>query len=98
MSAKTLTKEELVSTVAERTGLTQAKTHETIQVLLDTMQCAFKDGRKVEFRNFGVFRVARRAERTGRNPANVSAGTFTIPAKNVVKFRIGADLDKAINS
>lgn len=97
MSARTLTKDEMVSTIAERTGLTQTKAEEAIQALLGTLSQAFQDGRKVEFRGFGIFRVARRAERKGRNPANAAAGPITIPARNVVKFRIGSDLDKAIN-
>lgn len=93
-----MTKNDLINKVAERTGLTQTKANEAVQAILDEVQGALVAGQKVEFRNFGVFRVALRAERTGRNPADAAAGTFTIPAKNVVKFRTGAELDKALNS
>lgn len=92
-----LTKHELVDKLATKNGLTLQVAKEAVQFILDETQKALIEGRKVEFRDFGVFKPARRAERKGRNPANIAAGPFIIPARNVVKFKVGAKLDSALN-
>lgn len=97
MNESALTKNELALKLAEHVDVTQTKAQDAIQFILEAISGALVNGRKVEFRNFGVFSVARRAERCGRNPANLAAGVFTIPARNVVKFRTGVELSKALN-
>ncbi|MEJ6682054.1 MAG: HU family DNA-binding protein, partial [Flavobacteriales bacterium] len=44
---------------------------------------------------FGSFSVSRRNERKGRNPQ--TGKEITIKAKNVVKFKAGADLSGKVN-
>ena len=92
-----MSKDELATKVADKTGLTQAKAKEAIQAALEEMREALVGGRKVELRGFGVFRPVRRMERTGRNPAHPEAGPVVIPARNVVKFKVGSDMDKVLN-
>lgn len=93
----TLTKDLIVAAVATKFDMPHTNARSVVQSVLDTIQEALVAQRKVELRNFGVFRVVRRAERKGRNPANPEAGSITIPAKNVVKFKVGVDLDRVIN-
>jgi integration host factor subunit beta len=58
---------------------------------------ALSEGKKVEFRGFGVLQVVQRKQKIGRNPKDPSGGTYTIPPRAVVKFRAGKELDETIN-
>jgi nucleoid DNA-binding protein len=44
---------------------------------------------------FGAFSISKRSARTGRNPQ--TGKEIQIAAKNVVKFKAGAELSKAVN-
>jgi nucleoid DNA-binding protein len=44
---------------------------------------------------FGSFSISKRSARTGRNPQ--TGKEIQIAAKNVVKFKAGAELSKAVN-
>jgi DNA-binding protein HU-beta len=94
--SKTLTKDALVLAVAEKTGSTLSTAHTVVQATLDTIQQALVDRRKVEFRNFGVFRSVNRKARIGRNPKDTSR-VYEIPAHTVVKFKMGSQLETALN-
>ena len=50
---------------------------------------------RVSLVGFGSWSVSRRAARDGRNPQ--TGKTIKIKAKNVVKFKAGSDLSKAVN-
>jgi len=94
----TLTKIELAAGVAAKTGLTQSKAVEVVDATMEEIQNALVTGKTVVLRNFGALRVKQRAERTCRNPFNQSATPIVVPPKKVVKFKIGHELDKALNT
>ncbi|MCA1684414.1 MAG: HU family DNA-binding protein, partial [Planctomycetia bacterium] len=48
----------------------------------------------IELRNFGVFGVRRRAPRKARNPR--TGEKLTAPAKNVVTFKPGREMDDRV--
>ena len=54
-----------------------------------------KKGGRVSLVGFGSWSVSRRAARDGRNPQ--TGATIKIAAKNVVKFKAGAELSGSIN-
>lgn len=56
---------------------------------------ALKKGDRVALVGFGSFSISRRAARTGRNPQ--TGKEIKIAAKNVVRFKAGADLSKKVN-
>lgn len=93
----TLTKDELASNLAAKTGVTAQLAHQMVQLTLEEIQGALSQGRKVEFRGFGIFKVSTRKARMGRNPRNPEAGPVEIPAKTVAKFRPGAVLAEAVS-
>jgi len=94
--AKTLTKDELVNQVAAKVSLTLAQTHAVIQSTLEVIQQALTERRKVELRNFGIFRPVLRKARKGRNPKDTSR-VYDIPEHSVVKFKMGSQLEAALN-
>jgi nucleoid DNA-binding protein len=85
---KRTTKRELVVRIATETGLIQQDVYDVIQKTLDYITESLANGEDVEFRNFGVFEVAERKQRIGRNP-NKPEQTVTIPTRKVVKFKPG---------
>jgi DNA-binding protein HU-beta len=52
-------------------------------------------GNEDENEGFGTFSISKRSARTGRNPQ--TGKEIQIAAKNVVKFKAGAELSKAVN-
>ena len=83
----TLTKKDLVLTVAKETGITQVDVKRVIQQTLDHLIAGLKEGKTVELRNFGVFKVRQRAPRRGRNPK--TGEEVPVPPKRVVVFKPG---------
>ena len=82
-----LTKKDLVLAIAKDTGVTQVEVKQVVQRLLDQLILNLKDGKTVELRNFGVFKVRKRAPRRGRNPK--TGQEVPVPPKRVVVFKPG---------
>ena len=86
-----MNKTELVSAVAKQSNLTEAHAKAAVNATLDAIAGAIKSEGKVALLGFGTFSVSERAERKGINPATKQE--ITIPAKKVVKFKAGAQLE-----
>ena len=93
--SKTCSKKELAKIVAKRTGLTIEKTIEVVQELLNEISEQLISHNRVEFRDFGVFTVKEQKERTARNIGK-DGSKMIVPKRNVVKFKVGKLLKKAI--
>ena len=74
--------------IAKETGLIQQDVFAVLQKTLDYIVESLAKGESVEFRNFGVFEVRIHKSRIGRNP-NKPTNVVTIPARKVVKFKMG---------
>ncbi len=83
----TVTKKELVSRIADRTGQTKVVTKDIIQMFLDEIINELGKGNRLEFREFGVFEIKERAARKAQNPRTLEK--VDVPAKRVVKFKVG---------
>ena len=70
--------------------MTKVDAKKALDAAIDAITAAVKAGDKVALIGFGTFSVAKRPARKGINPATKKA--INIPAKNVVKFKAGADL------
>lgn len=91
-----VTKKEIVKRISDSTDeLTQLKAKEIVQKTLDTIiQALTEEPHRIELRNFGVFEVRRRKPRVARNPrTNVKVN---VPAKNVVTFKPGKEMEELI--
>ncbi|MEM8526879.1 MAG: HU family DNA-binding protein [Bacteroidota bacterium] len=91
-----MNKGDLVSKIAEKTGLSKSQSSEALNATLDAVSEALKDGDKVTLIGFGTFSLSLRKERPGRNPQ--TGATITIPAKVSAKFKPGKELSEAVDT
>ena len=89
-----MNKAQLIDAIAEKAGLTKADAKKALEAFVATVGETLKSGDKVALVGFGSFTVSERCERSGRNPQ--TGTTITIPAKKVVKFKVGAELASQI--
>ena len=91
---RTVTKKELVSRIADRTGQTKVVTKDIIQMFLDEIISELGRGNRLEFREFGVFEIKERAARKAQNPRTLEK--VDVPAKRVVKFKVGRRMKERV--
>ncbi len=89
-----MNKGEFVEAVAKKTGFSKSQVRATLDASMDVIKSTLKSGNPVAFAGFGTFVVARRKERTGRNPR--TGAVIKIPAAKVPKFRAGKGLKDAV--
>ena len=85
-----MSKKEFVEAYAKATGETKKRAEELVNEFLGTVEEALVNGESVQFVGWGTFEIRKRAARTGINLQ--SKEKITIPAKNVVKFKVGKKL------
>ncbi len=90
-----MNKQELISAIAEKTGLTKADVEKMVSAFVDTTKESLAKGESLQLIGFGTFSVSERAARTGRNPQ--TGKELQIAAKKVAKFKAGKALDEAVN-
>ena len=90
--AKSLTKSQVVATIAETVGLSKKQTGEIIQSIVEL---AYKNAKNsFTLPGLGKLVLVNRKARIGRNPA--TGEQIQIPAKRVVKFRVAKAAKDAI--
>ena len=89
-----MNKAQLIDAIASEADLTKADAKRALDAFVNTTTGALKKGDRVAIVGFGSFAVSKRNARTGRNPQ--TGKPITIAAKNVVKFKAGADLAGAV--
>lgn len=90
-----MNKAELIEAMANGAGISKADAKKALDAFIDTTTGALKKGNRVALVGFGSFSVSKRSARTGRNPQ--TGKEIQIAAKNVVKFKAGADLSGSVN-
>lgn len=80
-----MTKAEIVSNIAEKSGLEKADVLRVVEDLMTEVKGALEGGTNVYLRGFGSFIVKKRAEKTGRNITKNT--TIKIPAHNIPAFK-----------
>ncbi|WP_224483230.1 HU family DNA-binding protein [Robertkochia aurantiaca] len=90
-----MNKTELIDAMAADAGITKAAAKKALESFLGNVEDTLKKGGRVSLVGFGSWSVSKRSAREGRNPQ--TGKTIQIPAKNVVKFKAGAELSDAVN-
>ena len=80
-----MTKAEIVSEIAAKTGLEKQVVLTVVESMMDTIKTSMINGNEVFLRGFGSFIIKRRAEKTARNISKNT--TIIIPAHNFPAFK-----------
>lgn len=89
-----MSKQDLINALMEKAVCTKKEAVNILSVVLDEITGALKKGQDVVLTGFGTFKVVKRKARTGRNPQ--TGESLQIPARKVVRFKVGADLKKTV--
>lgn len=92
----TITKKELIDRIAQRTNAKRVLIKRAVQEFLDEIIAELRKGNRLEFRDFGVFEVKRRAARIAQNPKTLER--VHVPAKATVKFKVGRLMKEGLGS
>lgn len=90
-----MNKAELVSAIAEKSGMTKKDSEKALQAFVDVVTEELGNSGKVQLVGFGTFDVAERKAREGRNPQ--TGKPMTIPASKAPRFKVGKALKDAVN-
>lgn len=97
-----MNKKELAATLAKKSGLSQAKAMEVLNVIFDgdptkgLIAGELNSGNKVTIPGFGTFATKERAARTGTNPS--TGRKIEIPARSYTFFKPGKVLREHISN
>lgn len=90
-----MNKSQLISSVAQDTGLTKKDTERALNSIVQNIEQALAAGQRVSLVGFGTFEVRPRKARMGRNPRTGEA--IEIPAAKVPAFKPGKALREIVN-
>lgn len=90
-----MNKNDLISAVAETSGLSKNDASNAVEGVFESITKALAGGDEVRLVGFGTFSVAKRKASTGRNPR--TGEPMNIPASTQPKFKAGKGLKDAVN-
>ena len=90
-----MNKADLISAIANETGLSKKDTEATVNSFVNVVSGALENKDSVQLIGFGTFETRERAARTGRNPQ--TGETVKIAARVVPGFKAGSKLKDALN-
>jgi DNA-binding protein HU-beta len=91
---KPLSKSQLLSTLAEKTGQSKKDIDAVLEALTEVAYKEAKSVGKFTLPGFGILKLVQRAARVGRSP--ITGEQIKIPAKTVVKFSVAKAAKEAI--
>lgn len=91
-----MNKGELVSAIAEQTGLSKKDSEAALNSFINIVSEELENNEKVQLVGFGTFEVRERAARTGRNPQTKEE--IQIPASKAPVFKAGKSLKDLVNN
>lgn len=89
-----MNKQELVASVAEKSGLTKKDSEKAVNAVFASVEESLAKGDKVQLVGFGTFEVRKRAARKGRNPQ--TGAEIKIAAAKVPAFKAGKALKDSV--
>jgi len=90
-----MTKADLVSFIAEKTGLTKADSARAVDAFQEGVINGLKKEGKVTLTGFATFEKVHKKATTARNPR--TGKEVPVAAKNVAKIKAGSKLKEALN-
>ena len=91
----TLTKDQLISSIGNRLGISKFESSRIIEFVLETIKSSLSAGEDVLISGFGKFIVKEKASRRGRNPA--TGEDLTLDPRRVITFKCSSVMRDRIN-
>ena len=90
-----MTKADIVDVIASGTGLTKVETEAVVDGFIQTVIASLRDGKNIEIRGFGSFKVKKRKGRIARNPR--TGDQVQVDEHYVPIFKVSKDLKVLVN-
>jgi nucleoid DNA-binding protein len=90
-----MTKADLVKIVSNETGIIRKDVALAVDAFLDAIKDSMKDGKHIEIRGFGTFKLKQRKERIGRNPKTEEK--VKVPARVVPTFKFSRGFKEEVD-
>jgi DNA-binding protein HU-beta len=90
-----LTKADIVDVIASATGLTKVETEAVVDGFISTVINSLKEGKNIEIRGFGSFKVKKRRGRMARNPR--TGEQVRVEEHYVPLFKVSKELKALVN-
>jgi DNA-binding protein HU-beta len=90
-----LTKADIVDVIASGTGLTKVETEAVVDGFIQTVIASLREGKNIEIRGFGSFKVKKRKGRVARNPR--TGEQVQVDEHYVPIFKVSKDLKAIVN-
>ena len=91
----TLTKDQIISSIGNRLGVTKSESTRLVQFFLETVKTSLSNGENVLISGFGKFIVRKKAARRGRNPQ--TGDDLILDPRTVITFRCSPVMRDRIN-
>jgi DNA-binding protein HU-beta len=85
-----MTKAEVATKLASKIGISNRQSVEAVEIFLECVKNALREGERVSLVGFGTFYIKERDPRNGRNPR--TGDSISIPQKRVASFKPGKAL------
>jgi nucleoid DNA-binding protein len=95
MSAKNMTKSEIVSKMAQHAGITQKAALLAFESIVESCRSEVKSGRPFKVAGLGTFKLRERSARRGTNPAN--GEPIEIAASKTMGFKASSAVASLLN-
>ena len=92
----TLTKAQVVESIRNQTGFPRNRSIKIVETLLEIIKRTLSSGEDVLVSGFGKFRVKKKNERKGRNPA--TGEDMMLDPRKIVTFKCSGKLRDRINA
>jgi integration host factor subunit beta len=92
----TISKKDIVSKIADINQAKKIVVKDIVQSFLDEITDELAKGNRLEFRDFGVFKVSSRPPRIAQNPKTLEK--VQVGAKRTVKFKTGKFLKQKLEA
>ncbi len=90
-----MTKADIVDAIASGTGLTKVETEAVVDGFIQTVIGAMREGKNIEIRGFGSFKVKKRKGRMARNPR--TGEKVPVLDHYVPLFKVSKEVKIAVN-
>ncbi|MBT3168611.1 MAG: integration host factor subunit beta [Candidatus Cloacimonetes bacterium] len=90
-----MTKADLVRIVSDDTGIVRKDVSLAVDAFLEAVRDTLKEGKHIEIRGFGTYKLKTRKARIGRNPKTEEK--VTVPERIVPTFKFSRGFKQEVN-